>query len=79
VIDRADNCINILEVKFYEEIFEVTNSYAQQLSEKVRVFKEKTSTKKNIFVTMLTVFGVKKNANYLNIVTNQLLLEDLFT
>jgi hypothetical protein len=79
VIDRADNCINILEVKFYEEIFEVTNSYAQQLSEKVRVFKEKTSTKKNIFVTMFTVFGVKKNANYLNIVTNQLLLEDLFT
>lgn len=79
VIDRADNCINILEVKFYEEAFEVTNSYAQQLSEKVRVFKEQTSTKKNIFVTMLTVFGVKKNANYLNIVTNQLLLEDLFT
>ena len=79
VIDRADNCINLLEVKFYEEAFEVTNSYAQQLSEKVRVFKEKTSTKKNIFVTMFTVFGVKKNANYLNIVTNQLLLEDLFT
>jgi uncharacterized protein len=79
IIDRADNCMNLLEVKFYNDEFEVTNSYAQQLRRKISIFKRKTQTKKNIFITMLSVYGVKKNAHYLGIVTNQLLIDDLFT
>jgi hypothetical protein len=35
--------------------------------------------KKNVFITMLSVFGVKKNEHYLMVVTNQLLIDDLFT
>jgi uncharacterized protein len=79
IIDRADNCMNLLEVKFYDDEFEVTDSYAQQLRQKTSIFKRKTNTKKNIFITMLTVYGAKKNEHYLSIVTNQLLIDDLFT
>lgn len=79
IIDRADNCMNLLEVKFYNDEYEVTSSYAQQLRKKMGIFKRATRTKKNIFITMLSVFGVKKNAHYLGIVTNQLLIDDLFT
>jgi hypothetical protein len=79
IIDRADNCVNILEVKFYNTEYEVSETYARQLLHKATIFKEKTRFKKNVFITMLTVFGVKKNEHYLMAVTNQLLIDDLFT
>jgi uncharacterized protein len=79
VIDRDDNCINVLEVKFYNEEFVVTEEYERQLRRKAYTFQTKTRTRKNIFITMLSVFGVKKNMHYLSAVTNQLLIEDLFT
>jgi hypothetical protein len=78
IIDRADNCMNVLEIKFYGGVYEITKSYAEELREKVQVLRRKTQTQKNIFITMLSVFGVKKNEHYLSVVTNQLLLEDLF-
>jgi uncharacterized protein len=79
VIDRDDNCMNVLEVKFHNEEFVVTEEYERQLRRKVYTFQTKTRTRKNIFITMLSVYGVKKNEHYLSVVTNQLLLEDLFT
>jgi uncharacterized protein len=79
IIDRADNCVNILEIKFYNTEYEVSESYARQLLHKATIFQERTRLKKNVFITMLTVFGVKKNEHYLMAVTNQLLIDDLFT
>lgn len=78
IIDRSDNCVNILELKFYDSIFEITKSYAEQLKEKVSIFKAKTKIKKNIFITMLTINGAKKNEYYLSTITNELTVEDLF-
>jgi hypothetical protein len=78
IIDRDDNCMNILELKFHNAEFEIKKEYAKQLSEKINIFKEKTKTKKNIFLTLLTANGAKKNEHYLSIVTNQIALEDLF-
>jgi uncharacterized protein len=79
IIDRADNCVNILEVKFYNTEYEVSESYGRQLLHKSTIFQERTRLKKTVFITMLTVFGVKKNEHYLTAVTNQLLLDDLFS
>jgi AAA+ ATPase superfamily predicted ATPase len=78
IIDRADNCVNLLEIKFYNTEFEVSESYGRQLLHKATIFQERTRLKKNIFITMLTVFGVKKNEHYLTSVTNQLLIDELF-
>jgi uncharacterized protein len=78
IIDRADNCVNILEVKFHNTEFEVSETYGRQLLHKATIFKEQTGTKKNVFITLLSVFGVKKNEHYLMAVSNQLLLDDLF-
>lgn len=77
IIDRNDNCINILELKFHDAVYEITKNYAEQLQEKVSIFKQKTKTKKNVFVTMLTSGGVKKNEYYLSIITNELKLDNL--
>jgi uncharacterized protein len=78
IIDRSDNCINILEAKFYEDVFDVTKVYAEQLRAKVQLFKQANHIKKNVFVTMLTVYGVTKNKYYLSEVANELLVDDLF-
>ena len=79
VIDRADNVINVIEAKFYNTEFEVTKDYERELRNKVATFTNQTKTKKSVFLTMISVFGVKKNEHYLSIVTNQLTIEDLFT
>ena len=79
IIDRADNCVNIVEAKFYNTEYEVSEAYARQLLHKATIFQEQTSLKKNVFVTLLTVFGAKKNEYYLTAVTNQLVIDDLFT
>lgn len=78
IIDRDDNCMNLLELKYYDAEFEITKPYATQLREKVQVFKKATATKKNIFLTLLTTYGTKVNAHYLGIITNQLTIDDLF-
>ena len=78
IIDRNDNCMNVLELKFYDAVFELTKNYAQQLSERVQIFKQKNRVKKNIFITLLTANGVKKNEYYLSTITNQLSVDDLF-
>jgi hypothetical protein len=78
IIDRSDNCINIFELKFYNEPYEITNTYAAQLRQKIAIFKTKTKTKKNVFLTFLSTFGVVKNKYYLEVVTNELTIDDLF-
>ena len=78
IIDRNDNCMNVLELKFYDAVFELTKNYAQQLSERVQIFKQKNRIKKNVFITLLTANGVKKNEYYLSTITNQLSVDDLF-
>lgn len=78
IIDRADNCINLFELKFLDAEYEMTEREAASLRKSVHVFREHTETKKNIFVTLLTVFGAAKNPHYLDIVTNQLTVKDLF-
>ncbi len=77
VIDRADNCINLVEVKFYDTEFEITKAYEQQLRDKIHSFRATTKTRKSVFLTMISVYGVRKNEHYLSVVTNQLTIEDL--
>jgi uncharacterized protein len=78
LIDRQDNCINLCEMKFSLTEFTIDKKYAEQLNLKRRIFLEKTGTKKSVFITMLTTFGVKNNEHYLNTTQNQLKMDVLF-
>ncbi len=71
VIDRSDNCINIIEVKFYNAAFEITKDYHKTLLNKKELFIEKTKTKKNVFITMVTLNDVKINEYYFSVIANQ--------
>jgi hypothetical protein len=78
VIDRADDCINICEIKFCDDIFEINENYARILEQKLRVFQMVTKTTKTIFLTMITPYGIKQNKHSIGLVDHSIELESLF-
>jgi hypothetical protein len=78
VIDRADQCINLCEIKFCNEEFQITKDYAQILERKKSVFQQSTETKKTLFLTIITPFGLRENEHSIGLVDQQLTLDALF-
>lgn len=78
LLDRRDHCINLCEIKFCKDEFVIDKRYAGELENKVRVFRSQTKTKKTIFPTMITPYGVKKNDYYTSFVQSEVLMRDLF-
>lgn len=77
VIDRADQCINLCEIKFSNKPFVVTKQYAEELDRKKMVFKEKTKTRKAVFLTLITPYGAEENSHYISVIDNQVTVDDL--
>lgn len=77
LIDRNDQVINLCEIKFYSKEFTITKAYAKQLRNKRGIFEEVSQTKKHIFLTMITTFGLKENEYSLEI-DNSLTMDVLF-
>jgi hypothetical protein len=61
LIDRADNTINLIEVKFSQAPFSITKQYADQLRRKLETFRAVTGTRKNVLLTFLTPYGLADN------------------
>ena len=78
LIDRRDATINLCEIKFSESEFVIDSAYVNNLRQKVEVFRMISKTKKNIFVTMITTFGISNNSHANDIVTNSLTMDSLF-
>jgi hypothetical protein len=78
LIDRKDNVINIFELKFYVEPFILAKSYANNLREKMSVFKQLTGTRKQIFISLLSVFGIKPNEYSIGLISNSMAVDVLF-
>lgn len=77
VIDRKDQVINLCEMKFSIKPFTIDKKYAANLRNKIGTFREETDTKKAIFLTMLTTYGLAKN-QYAGMVQNDLTMDILF-
>jgi hypothetical protein len=78
LIDRRDACINICEMKFSVGDFEITKGYAKELGNKLRVFREHTKTRKTLFLTMVTTYGLKNSKNNVGLVQNEITMDALF-
>lgn len=61
LIDRRDRVINLCAMKFSIYPFIITKGYAEELAEKIRVFKGQTKTNKAIYLTLITTFGLASN------------------
>jgi uncharacterized protein len=78
LIDRRDEVINLCECKFSLDTFTIDKSYADQLRSKISVFKNATKTKKSVYLTMITTYGVDKNKYANLLVQNEIVMDDLF-
>jgi len=78
LLDRNDFCISICEMKFSTNEFAIDKSYATDLQNKMEVFRQKTNTRKTLFLAMVTTFGTKDNAYKVSLVQNDITLENLF-
>lgn len=77
VLDRADNIVDLCEIKFSNSPFTITKAYADLMQQRVWQFAEETKTRKNCQLVMITSYGMKKN-QHSSIVQRELMLDDLF-
>lgn len=77
LIDRKDQVVNLCEMKFSLHPFSINKKYAENIRNKVGSFKEVTKTKKAIFFTMITTYGVADN-RYAAMIQNNLTMDILF-
>ena len=55
---RKDGVIQIFEIKYSESPFKLEKNYAKVLSNKIEIFKEKTKFKGQVFLTLVSPFGL---------------------
>ncbi|MBK8425560.1 MAG: hypothetical protein IPL27_06050 [Lewinellaceae bacterium] len=78
LIDRRDQVINLCEAKFSLGKFTIDKDYAEKLRTKISVFKTVSKTRKSVFLTMITTYGVEKNKYSTAMVQNEVVMGDLF-
>lgn len=78
LIDRRDFVIHICEMKYSASTYTIDKKYAGELENKEDVFREQTKTKKSLFITMVTTFGLKDNEYASRLVKNNVKMDALF-
>ncbi|MCF3109272.1 ATP-binding protein [Niabella sp. CC-SYL272] len=78
VVDRQDHCMNICEMKFSEDAFVIDKTYAGDLDHKLNTFRRITRTRKTLFLTLLTTYGVQSNMHATGRVTAEVTMDALF-
>ena len=78
LIDRSDHTINLCEIKFYSGPVEISKNDAMTIRDKVSVFRSVTGTKKQIFVTLISTFGLKPNKHSIGLIDHSITMESLF-
>jgi len=78
LIERGDNVINVCEIKFSEAPFTINKKYADELKTKLQTFKISTKSKKTLFLTMITTYGLTENQYSISLVQQSLDMSVLF-
>ena len=77
VIDRGDNIVNLCEVKFSSGQYKIDKAFSESLRNKKTAFSSATHSRKAVQTTMITTFGLERNA-YSAEITSEVMLDDLF-
>jgi hypothetical protein len=78
LIDRSDNVMHLCEMKFCNSEFSIDKLYYLNLKHKIAALQQDTKTKKNIFVTLITTYGIKENEYSKELVHSHLEMDVLF-
>jgi len=78
VLDRKDHVINLFEMKFYPEPWMLSKSEAAELRDRIALFKYFSKTTKQVFLTVVTPFGLRKNEHSVGLVDSVVPMDALF-
>jgi hypothetical protein len=78
LFDREDGAINLCEIKYAPGTFKIDKSYGRVLAQKLDVFETHFKTKKQIFLTMITTFGVEESIWSQELINNEVTMDVLF-
>ena len=76
-IIRKDNVVNLCEIKFSNDEFEIDKAYDAVLRHRISAVSERLKKTQNIHLTFITTFGIKQN-EYSGIVQREITLDALF-
>lgn len=76
VLQRADYCTHLCEMKFSFEPFAISKAYSKELLQKEQVYRARTNTRHTLFLTMITASGLARNT-YSPLIPCQVELDDL--
>jgi len=77
VIDRKDQVINLCEMKYSNSAFAIDQEYAMRLAARRQRFIDETGTRSAVHQTMVTTYGLVRNA-YTHDIQSEVTLDDLF-
>ena len=65
-------------MKFYNAPYTIDKKYYLNLKNKLSELQKEKGTRKNIFITMITTYGINENKYSNELVENELDMDDLF-
>ena len=77
IIDRADNTINLCEVKYSDHEYSLDKDEFFKICHRQEAFEQETATNSTIIPTMITTFGLNQG-QYSDQIVVQLTMDDLF-
>lgn len=78
LIDRSDKAINLCEVKFYNKPIKPSLALSDALRHKRSRFIEQTQTRKAVFTTLISTFGIEATNYVMSDVDTEITLSTLF-
>lgn len=78
LFDRQDGAVTICEIKYSDTLYSIDKDYAENLINKVNVYKKQSRSDKQIFIAVIATSGLKSNSYASELISNDVSLEDLF-
>ena len=77
VIERPDKFSNLIEMKYYIDLFKITNAYKKIIDQKIKTLKKRVKT--TPIVTFITLEGLHENEYSRELNAHSLTIEDLIS
>ena len=77
LLDRADNVVDVCEMKYANDEFAISADLERRLSRKCETYRAVSGTRRAVHLVMVTTYGVVRNSHY-GIVQAEVKLDDLF-
>lgn len=61
LIDRSDKVVDVCEMKYYRDEYEITKDYYSVMQNRIDTFKRETKTKKSVVPVFITSYGLRNN------------------